>query len=158
MRRILTELNNFSEATTVHGFAYLSKGQRKGTKVIWSLIVTGAAIVAGYFLFNTIKGFDEKYTSTTIETRNIKDFPFPAVTFHPGDFNSENSFLRTYLNQFGFTRYEESDNIRDNNMFRNKFGWLVKQTTSEILKHVQKYLLEENNFIREGFIKKKKKN
>ena len=157
MRRILTELNNFSEATTVHGFAYLSKSQRKGTKVIWSLIVTGAAIVAGYFLFNTIKGFDEKYTSTTIETRNIKDFPFPAVTFHPGDFNSENSFLRTYLNQFGFTRYEESDNIRDNNMFRNKFGWLVKQTTSEILKHVQKYLLEENNFIREGFIKKKKK-
>ena len=147
MRRILTELNNFSEATTVHGFAYLSKGQRKGTKVIWSLIVTGAAIVAGYFLFNTIKGFDEKYTSTTIETRNIKDFPFPAVTFHPGDFNSENSFLRTYLNQFGFTRYEESDNMRDNNMFRNKFGWLVKHTTTEIFKHVQKYLLEENDFI-----------
>ena len=147
MRRILTELNNFSEATTVHGFAYLSKGQRKSTKVIWSLIVTGAAIVAGYFLFNTIKGFDEKYTSTTIETRNIKDFPFPAVTFHPGDFNSENSFLRTYLNQFGFTRYEGSNNVRDNNMFRNKFGWLVKLTTREIFKHVQNYLLEENNFI-----------
>ena len=55
--------------------------------------------------------------------------------------------MRTYLNQFGFTRYEESDNIRDNNMFRNKFGWLVKITTSKIFKHVQKYLLEEINFI-----------
>ena len=75
MKSLLSELNNFSEATTIHGFAYLSKDQSKCTRLIWTLIVLGAAVVAGYFLYETIKGFDEHYTSTTIETRSVKEFP-----------------------------------------------------------------------------------
>ena len=153
MRRLLLELNNFSEATTVHGFAYLSTGQKKSTRLIWSLIVLGAAMVAGYFLYSTIEGFDENYTSTTIKTRSIKDFPFPAVTFHPGDFNIKEAFLRIFLNQFEFTRYNGNENMRDNALFMEKFGWLVGPMNNETFEGVQKYLLkqkkenEEKNFI-----------
>ena len=52
---------------------------------------------ASYFLYQTVDGFDEKYVSTTIETRSVKGFSFPAVTFHPGDFNSKKTFLRNFL-------------------------------------------------------------
>ena len=148
MRRLLSELNNFSEATTVHGFAYLARGQKKGTRIIWTLIVLGAAVVAGYFLYNTIKGFDEHYTSTTTETRSIKEYPFPAVTFHPGDFNSENAFTRIFFNQFEFTRYFESDTLRDNDLFMTKFGWVVSPMNKDIFKGVKNYLLDQKEFIR----------
>ena len=148
MRKFLSELNNFSEATTVHGFAYLSKGQRRSTRIIWSLIVLGAAVVAGYFLYSTIKGFDENYTSTTIETRSIKEYPFPAVTFHPGDFNSHKAFTRIFFNQFEFTRYNENDAMRDNDDFMSKFGWAVSKMNEDIFKGVKTYLLEEKKFIR----------
>ena len=147
MRRLLSELNNFSEATTVHGFAYLSKGQRRSTRIIWSLIVLGSAVVAGYFLYSTIKGFDEHYTSTTTETRSIKEYPFPAVTFHPGDFNSEKAFTRIFFNQFEFTRYYENDSMRDNDLFMEKFSWVVSSMSDEIIKGVKNYLLEQNKFI-----------
>ena len=148
MRKLLSELNNFSEATTVHGFAYLSKGQKLSTRIIWTLIVLGASVVAGYFLYNTIKGFDENYTSTTIKTRSIKEYPFPAVTFHPGDFNSENAFTRIFFNQFEFTRYHENASMRDNDLFMRKFGWVVSQMNNDIFKGVENYLLEEKEFIR----------
>ena len=156
MRRLLSELNHFSEATTVHGFAYLSTGQKKSTRLIWSLIVLGAALVAGYFLYSTIKGFDENYTSTTIKTRSIRDFPFPAVTFHPGDFNIKEAFLRIFLNQFEFTRYNKNENMRDNALFVEKFGWLVGSMNNEIFRGVQDYLLEEKKEKEEkSFIGKK---
>ena len=148
MGKLFLELNNFTEATTVHGFAYLSKGQTLCTRLIWSLTVIGAAVVAAYFLYETINGFDEKYTSTTIETRSVKKFPYPAITFHPGDFNSENAFLQTFFNQFEFTRYSEKDKMRDNNLFLQKFGALfVSPMNTQIFEGVQKYLLEEKLFI-----------
>ncbi len=148
MRRLLSELNNFSEATTVHGFSYISKGQKLSTRIIWTLIVLGAAVVAGYFLYSTIKGFDKHYTSTMTETRSIKEYPFPAVTFHPGEFNSENAFTRIFFNQFEFTRYYESDTMRDNDLFMRKFGWVVSRMNNDIFKGVKIYLLEEKEFIR----------
>ena len=103
MLKLVSELNSFSEATTIHGLTYLSKGQTLCTRIIWSLIVLVAAVVAGFFLYETISGFNEKYTSTTTESKSVNEFPFPAVTFHPGDFNSaEKAFTRIFFNQFEF--------------------------------------------------------
>ena len=147
MRRFLSELNNFSEATTVHGFAYLSKGQSKCTRFIWGLIVLGAAGVAGYFLVNTIKGFGEHYTSTTIETRSVKEFPFPAVTFHPGDFYSNKGFVRIFLNQLEFTRYHNSDPMQNNAKFYENFFWLYVRMSMELFEKIENFLKRDKKFL-----------
>ena len=65
------------------------------------------------------------YTSTTIETKSIQEFPFPAVTFHPGDYSSEDTFKRTLFNQFEFSRYDEQSSLRENEIFMNLYSWLV---------------------------------
>lgn len=147
MRSLLSELNNFSEATTIHGFAYLSKDQSKCTRLIWTLIVLGAAVVAGYFLYETIKGFDEHYTSTTIETRSVKQFPFPAVTFHPGDFNSNSGLMQMFLNQFEFTRFEEDDPLQNNEKFHENFYWLYSRMSFELFEKIENFLKGEKKFI-----------
>ena len=87
------------------------------------MIVLAGLGGASYFLYESVKGFGEKYVSTTIETRSIQEFPFPAVTFHPGDFNSKEAFKRTFLNQFEFTRYDETSQLRNNEDFRNLYQW-----------------------------------
>ena len=97
------EINTFLDRSTIHGLSYLGKNETRCSRVIWTLIVLTASGVAGYLLFNTVKGFDEHYTSTILETRSILDYPFPAVTFYPGDFSLKNAFKRVFLNQFEFT-------------------------------------------------------
>ena len=149
MLKLVSELNSFSEATTIHGLTYLSKGQTLCTRIIWSLIVLVAAVVAGFFLYETISGFNEKYTSTTTESKSVNEFPFPAVTFHPGDFICEDAFLRIFLNQFEFTRFQKKDKMRDNDLFLKKFGWLVSPMSRDIYTGVKNFLLEERTFIRE---------
>ena len=119
MEPIWNELNDFFSSTTIHGFVYIGRNQRAGTRFIWTLIVLAAIFVASNFLYQTISGFDVNYTTTTVETRSIQEFPFPAVTFHSGEFNSKKSFLRTFLNQFEFTRYDENSPLRDDEIFGN---------------------------------------
>ena len=149
MMNLVSELNSFSEATTIHGLAYLSKGQAFCTRLIWSMILLMSAAVAGFFLYETISGFNEKYTSTTIESRSVNDFPFPAVTFHPGDYICEDAFPRVFLNQFEFTRFQKNDTMRDNDLFLKKFDWLVSPMSRDIYTGVKNYLLEEREFIRQ---------
>ena len=120
MKTFLKEFNDFLETTSVHGLFYINKGQTRYSRIIWSLIVLSAAGIAGYFLYETISGFEEKFTSTTIETRSVKQFPFPAVTFHAGDYNSKDIFLRTFLNQFEFSRYDQLSPLRKNSLNVNR--------------------------------------
>ena len=92
------EINTFLDRSTIHGLSYLGKNETRCSRVIWTLIVLTASGVAGYLLFNTVKGFDEHYTSTTLETRGILEYPFPAVTFYPGDYNSGKVIFNINLN------------------------------------------------------------
>ena len=87
MRGLWGEVNTFFSYTSIHGFPYISDTQSRSTRKIWTIIVLVAFGVASNFLYQTIKGFDEKYVSTTIETQSIQKFPFPAITFHSEKYN-----------------------------------------------------------------------
>ena len=153
MKNFCKELNAFFEATTVHGLAYLESRQTKCTRTFWFLVSLAALGIASYFLYQTVTGFDTKYTSTVIETRSIQDFPFPAVTFHPGEYNLKKSFLRKLLNQLEFTRYQEISHVRDNELFLKQFEWLISPMNNEVFDGVEKYLLLEG----QKFVKSKQK-
>ena len=99
---MLQIINDFFEATTIHGFVYISNSQQRSTRIIWTILVLVALGGAAYFLYQTVDGFGTKYVSTTLETKSIQQYPFPAVTFDPGHYNSKKAFLRTFLNEFEF--------------------------------------------------------
>ena len=70
MKFLKDNLLDFFETTTVHGLAYLTSRNSKCTRLTWFIIVIAASIFAGYFLTETIAGYNTKFTSTTIETRD----------------------------------------------------------------------------------------
>ena len=90
-----------------------------------------------------------QHISTTIQTESVEKFPFPAITFYPGDFSSENSFLRTFLNQFQFTRYNKTYPLHENEIFLKTFSSFVKGFGHglSVLEWVSDYLLHEKLFI-----------
>ena len=142
---MLRQINDFFETTTIHGFVYISNSQLKSTRIVWAVAVLIAFGGASYFLYETIDGFSDKYVSTTIETRSIQEFPFPAVTIHPGDYNSENYFLRNFLNQFEFTRYDKNSSLKDNVEFNKVYRWLVSPMNDQLFDSVEKYLIESKS-------------
>ena len=101
--------------------------------------MTGFGLTS-YFLYNTVDGFSEKYVTTTVETKSIKEYPFPAVTFHPGDYNSKTAFLKTFLNQLEFTRYNDSSPLRDNEKFVNLYNWLISSMNDKMFEDTERLL------------------
>ena len=106
--------------------------------------------VTSYFLYNTIDGFSDKYVTTTLETRSVKGYPFPAITFHPGEYNSKDEFLRHFLNQFEFTRYEENSPLRDNGKFMNLYEWLISPTNDKLFDDIEKILINDKEVFTGG--------
>ena len=140
MRGLWRELNEFFSSTSIHGFPYISDTQSRFTRIFWTLIVLAGFGVTSYFLYETVDGFSEKYVSTTVETRSINEYPFPAVTFHPGEFNSKNSFLRNILNEFEF-RNSPRSSLMDNEKFLNLYQWLLYPMNDELFDDIEEILI-----------------
>ena len=146
MKGLKNLFNDFCESTTVHGLAYLTKNQHQSTKAIWFVIVLSAFTVAAMFVTQTIDGYYTKFTSTTIETKSIQNYAFPAVTFYPGDENLDKGFLRTFFNQIQLTRY--NGEMKDDKEFMWLFDWLIKPMINELYNGIENHLLQEEDFIK----------
>ena len=79
------ELNHFLSSTSIHGLSYLHLTQSRTTRIIWTVLVAAALTSATVLLVQTVGDWGTKYISTTIETESVVNFPFPAVTLHPGE-------------------------------------------------------------------------
>ena len=150
MRSLRKEVNEFFSSTSIHGLSYISDNQSRSTRTVWTLIIMGGFGVTSYFLYNTIDGFSDKYVTTTLETRSVKGYPFPAITFHPGEYNSKDEFLRHFLNQFEFTRYEENSPLRDNGQFMNLYEWLISPTNDQLFDDIEKILINDQEVFTGG--------
>ena len=147
MRGFWRELNDFFSSTSIHGFPYISDTQSMSTRIIWTIIVLAGFGVASYFLYNTVDGFSDKYVTTTVETRKIQDYPFPAVTFYPGAYNSNKSFMRDFLNDFEFTRYDYGSSLRANEKFMDLYQWLISPMNDDLFDDVEAFLIRNGSYL-----------
>ena len=128
------EANEFFSSTSIHGLPYISNTQSRSTRIIWTIIVLGGFGVTSYFLYNTVCGFDEKYVTTT---RSIHEYPFPAITFHPGNYNSKDAFKKIFLNQLNFHHFNHYDPIQDSeNAYL--YQWLLNPQNENFLNDIEK--------------------
>ena len=100
MNAIWQEAQKFFASTSIHGLPYISNSQSRPTRIIWTIFALSALCGASYFLYETVDGFDEKYVSTTIDTRSI---PIPSSDIQPRRLQLQKfmwympSFLGLYL-------------------------------------------------------------
>ena len=125
LQNLSRELNAFLSSSSVHGLPYIHRTQSRTTRLIWTVLVAMALTMATAFLMQTVGNWDTKYISTTVETRGVESYPFPAVTFHSGVFPIRKQFLRTFLNHLELTRPTESSPLYENSVFMKKYSNFV---------------------------------
>ena len=151
MKGLWKEVNEFFSSTSIHGVPYLSNTQSRSTRIIWTIIVLAGFGVTSYFLYETVDGFNEKYVTTTVKTQSIQNYPFPAA----GEYSSKHEFLKNFLNDFDFTRYDENSPLRDNEKFMNLYKWLIASKNDELFDDIEKNLLAEKQTIHHFMNKKR---
>ena len=149
MINLKEEINNFFVSTSIHGLSYTSNIHSRCTRIIWTIIIIAASAMASIFLYQAVQGYDTKFTRTNVEKRSVQEYPFPAVTFHPGEYNYKKYFHRNLLNQIEFTRYKKNSPLRDNDKFLKQFDWIVEPMNEDLFFKLSKFLIVETNFIYE---------
>ena len=73
---------NFCNETTLHGWQYLAEpSKNRGQKCLWTAVIIGAIILAGYFVVKTTQEYSKSATKTTIQTTtgNLHQVTFPDL-------------------------------------------------------------------------------
>ena len=77
-------MDAYLEASSLHGLAYLNRGNSSLTRFFWGIIVIGGFSLAVVFLHGQITDWEENQTITTLESiaTPIQQVQFPTVTVH----------------------------------------------------------------------------
>jgi hypothetical protein len=95
-------MEQFLEATTVHGFVYLNRRNSFCARLFWSCIILSGFSIAGYMIYNSLIDWNANQTITTLESiaTPIQKVQFPTVTVCPHEHSPPDnwSFLEKILN------------------------------------------------------------
>ena len=82
----------YLDATSLHGFAYLQKTYSTCARLFWSFMVVAGFSLASYFLYGQLFDWEENQTITTLESiaTPIQKVQFPTVTVSPPDYLFQN--------------------------------------------------------------------
>ena len=100
------QLEEYLDATTVHGFSYLRPGFSNKTKLFWSLVIATGFTLASVMIQKSLLDWNENQTITTIESiaTPVQEVQFPTVTVCQNQKNRPDnwSFLEKLLNILDF--------------------------------------------------------
>ena len=89
------QVENYLEATTLHGFAYLQSSYSACVRIFWSITVLAGFFLAAFFLHGQVSEWEEHQTITTLQSiaTPIQSVQFPTVTVSSFYQNSEMNLL-----------------------------------------------------------------
>ena len=70
-------LQEFLEASTIHGFVYISTSKHRLQRLFWVTVVLLGFVVAGVIIRGAFSDWENNPVSTTIETFPIRQVTFP---------------------------------------------------------------------------------
>ena len=75
-------MEEYLEATTLHGFAYLQRRNSSCARLFWSITILAGFTLASYFLYGSLIDWEENQTITTLQSiaTPIQHVQFPTVT------------------------------------------------------------------------------
>ena len=110
-------MDEYLEATTVHGFSYVNRRNSICTRIFWTVIIVAGFSMAGYLIIESLNDWESNQTITTLDSiaTRIQEVQFPTVTVCPHEESPPDnwSFLEKFLNALAFTGEDAiSENLR----------------------------------------------
>ena len=80
--QIIREMDEYFQNTTVHGFSYLQRSNKRLVRRFWAIIILIFFILAAYLINNAFIDWNENQTITTISSiaTPVQETQFPTVT------------------------------------------------------------------------------
>ena len=80
MKELKTEIENYLNTSSVHGFSYLGKGNRTWSKIFWFLLTLTSFFMASIVIYESFNDWNENQTITTVESiaTPIQEVDFPT--------------------------------------------------------------------------------
>ena len=77
-------INEFLNETSVHGFKYLTYKNKFREKLFWTTCIVIGITGATGFVYQMIIDSYENPVLTTIDSKAVSEYPFPAITIDAG--------------------------------------------------------------------------
>ena len=79
-------VTEYLESTSIHGFGYLSTGRNFVEKALWLIIIICTCFTLAVLLIcQSIEEASLNPVMTNVETVEVREIPFPAITIDSGD-------------------------------------------------------------------------
>ena len=104
-------MEQYLEATTVHGFSYLHRRNSAFDRILWiAIIVTGFSL-ASFIIHDSVMDWEENQTITTLEsiTRPIQEVQFPTVTVCPNEQSPHCNSARLNITKYKSGNYKSTE-------------------------------------------------
>ena len=127
-KKVLETMNEFSESTTIHGFAYAANKEHSPWRPAWGMVLVAAAIFTSFQVYSLYDEWQVNPVITTLKTvaQPIDEIEFPAVTICPQ--GSRQEILESVLFR-QFKEYISSTSEQQSEV-----------TPEQMLKQVQEFL------------------
>ena len=100
-------MDQYLEASGIHGFSYLARRHPFCARLFWTLIVVTGFSMAGFLIIESLIDWESNQTITTLDSiaTPIQEVQFPTVTVCPHEESPPDnwSFLEKFLNALTFT-------------------------------------------------------
>ena len=84
MAKLKNSIEEFLTETSVHGFKYLSHNFNICEKILWTIFIAFGFLGAGTLVYQTVQDAYDNPVLTTISSKSITEYPFPAITVDSG--------------------------------------------------------------------------
>ena len=82
---ITKSVTEYLESISIHGFGYLSTGRNILEKLLWLIIICTCFTLAALLIRQSIEEASLNPVMTNVETVQVREVPFPAITIDSGD-------------------------------------------------------------------------
>ena len=102
---MMDTISDFLEGSTIHGLTYISTSKPRIVKVVWTILVITAFLIAGLLITKSYKAWQETPISSSITTYPISFINFPTITVCPPQ--DSNTAINEDLLRLGKIPYDE---------------------------------------------------
>ena len=128
-------LINFLVTTPIHGFRYLHEGRSFLEKLIWMLVIGSSFGLSFLMIQANLMEAQSNPILTTIDTTEITNVPFPAITVASNKNVDPWGFSEKFFNALAFYDPTDTSNpsvYEKSKDLRSRFDFLMEKTFGEM--------------------------
>ena len=136
LREVFEQFDAFCRQTAIHGLTYVANSNKAFERVVWLVFVIVAFAISVLMIHKSFEDAAMNPVLTTIDTIDVTNVPFPAVTVLPGEYPVQRAldgFSKRMYDYAEFERYQEEDALRNNTLFNNQWGFMTRGVVQKLI-------------------------